>query len=476
VSDFRPAATSPAPGAVALALVRPPIKPASEDEASRRHLAFGSAMTLALYIGGAGLTYFVQIAIARFTGAQSYGVYVYVLAWVSLIVYATTLGFNVSLMRFVPAYLVRHESGLALGCIDYAVRRAGIASLVAVGIGVGFVLCAPWPLRSELATTFLIGFATLPVATLSLVGIALARCFGATVAALAPDRLLREALLLAFILVLAWLHLGDHDATTAMGASLLASLLAFGALVLVIGKNWPEALRGATPLGARGEWRASILPLTIIGLAEILLNRAGIIVLGLLGDVRGAGLFGFAFNLAALTVLPRLAVGTLFSPSASRLHAIGDRAGLQSLFSRGADLSVLGATLIAAPLLLFTPWILGLIGPDFVAATPIVRILVAGQVLAAAWGPQQSLMNMTGRERQSAIILIVFACINVVIAFPLAWAWHMTGAAIASAATFVGWNLTLAYFVRHRLDIRPGPFAGFGASRRGSVDESSRQP
>ena len=43
--------------------------------------------------------------------------YAYVSAWVTLLGYFSTLGFHVSLLRFVPAYQAREEWALARGVI-----------------------------------------------------------------------------------------------------------------------------------------------------------------------------------------------------------------------------------------------------------------------------------------------------------------------------------------------------------------------
>src|SRR6185437_13656565 len=69
---------------------------------SRRGQPLGRASlaALAVYVVGAGLTCAAQLVTARIIGPDSYGVYAYVLAWVTLLGYLSTLGFHVSLLRF----------------------------------------------------------------------------------------------------------------------------------------------------------------------------------------------------------------------------------------------------------------------------------------------------------------------------------------------------------------------------------------
>ena len=46
-------------------------------------LGRGSVVAYTVYAAGIGVTYFAQLAIARIAGVETYGVYSYVLAWIS---------------------------------------------------------------------------------------------------------------------------------------------------------------------------------------------------------------------------------------------------------------------------------------------------------------------------------------------------------------------------------------------------------
>ena len=82
-----------------------------------RPLARASIAALAVFVVGAGLSYAAQLVTARVIGPDSYGVYAYVLAWVTLLGYFSTLGFHVSVLRFVPAYQAKEEWALVRGVI-----------------------------------------------------------------------------------------------------------------------------------------------------------------------------------------------------------------------------------------------------------------------------------------------------------------------------------------------------------------------
>jgi hypothetical protein len=52
-----------------------------------RRLARGSAAALAIYVLGAGVSYCTQMSIARIIGADGYGLYAYVITWMTVLAY-----------------------------------------------------------------------------------------------------------------------------------------------------------------------------------------------------------------------------------------------------------------------------------------------------------------------------------------------------------------------------------------------------
>jgi O-antigen/teichoic acid export membrane protein len=196
------------------------------------------------------------------------------------------------------------------------------------------------------------------------------------------------------------------------------------------------------------------------------MSRSAVIALGLSGNTRDAGIFAAALSVATVTALPRMAVAAAFAPTVSALFAVGDHAGLQSLSARAAWLSLLGATCAAIPLLLLAHPLLAWFGRDFVAGAPIVTILVLGQVLAAACGPQQHLITMTGNERVGAAILAACAAVSFAGCVLMIDLLGMKGAAFATTLTLVGWNVAMGIFIHRGLNLRPGLVAPFKATPR----------
>jgi O-antigen/teichoic acid export membrane protein len=447
--------------ALAPAMGAAPIKAIFAGDGRGQPLGRASIAALAVFVVGAGLSCVAQLVIARIIGPDSYGVYAYALAWVTLLGYLSTLGFHVSLLRFVPAYQAREEWALVRGVIQYSQRGAMGIAVTIVLIGFCGIVALRGSLRPELALTFLLGIASVPFLTLHLIGASVIRALGGIIAALAPERIVRDGLLLAIVAAVFWGNFYRLDATLAMGATLLSWIVVLGLDRIFLRRLRPPALEHAKAKYTAGDWWRPTLPLTVMMIADNLMSRSAIIALGLVGHTRDAGIFALAFNMAALISLPRMAVATAFAPTVSALFAKGDRAGLQSLSAKATCLSLLGSACAAVALLLLARPLLSWFGRDFVAGVPIVTILVLGHVFAAACGPQQHLITMTGHERAGAAILAVCAASSFIGCVAMIDSFGMTGAAFAMTTTLVGWNVAMGIFIHRGLHLMPGLVVSF---------------
>jgi O-antigen/teichoic acid export membrane protein len=418
-------------------------------------LAQGSVVALAIYLAGAGFTYCTQLAIARIIGPEGYGIFAYVVAWMTVLAYFATLGFDVSLLRFLPAYNAQQAPGLMRGVILFAQRIA-----LAMGLGVAFlgsvtVLLSGDHSRVRLTNTFLIGFALVPLWASLWVRCSIARAFGGIVSALAPDRVVRDGLLLC-VLAAACLGMGWRpNACSTMGVAVMCSLMAFALASAAAVKLQPQVLNGIVPIYAARLWLRSATPLVMIATIEPFVNRAGVFLLGWAGEVKAAGIYAVAFNIAFLSVLPRTAVNALFAPVAADLFARNDMKGLQALIARTGLWTLLSAVSIALPLSLVARELLMLFGHDFSSGATALRILLVGQVIAAGTGSQRPLMMMTGHELSAALLLGISAAVGGVAAIALIGPFGLTGAAIATTLSLLVWNLAMAVFIWRQLGLVP---------------------
>ncbi|MGC1576869.1 MAG: polysaccharide biosynthesis C-terminal domain-containing protein [Beijerinckiaceae bacterium] len=415
----------------------------------------GGVAAFGIFVIGAGLTYCSQLLIARLVGADTFGIYTYVFAWMVVLAYFSALGFDVALLRFVPAYRAERAYALLKGVIQYAERRAMAVSAGVIALGILVVLLATGT-SSALRNTFLVGFFLVPVWALLWIRSSAVRAFGGVVSALAPDRMVRDGMLLAIVAVASFAFGANLDAPWVMAATLAGSIVGLVLSSLAKHRLRPRILDTLTATYSAAIWRRTALPLVIIAGAESLLNRTGVLLLGWTGHTTDAGIYGLAFNIAFLAALPRTAVNTLFAPTISHLFARKDQAMLQVLVSTSALWTLCGAAAIALVLSVLADPLLSWFGHGYEAGVPALRILLIGQVFAASLGSQLHVMNMTGHERSAAVLLVISTVVNALVSMIMIHQFGLTGAAIATTLALILWNAGMAIFIWRYLELLPG--------------------
>ncbi len=427
--------------------------------AATKRVVNGGSLALGIYIAAAGMAYCSQLVIARMVGVDSFGVYAYVTATMVVLAYFAALGFDVALLRFVPAYEAQQRWDLLAGVVRYAQSRAGAVGTVIILVGVSIVAVRGSALSGELRNAFFMGFVLVPVLALLWIRCSAIRAFGGVVWAIVPDRLVREGLVVGLV-AFATLGLGlQLDATQVVIAMLVSASIGLGLTSLAMRRLRPRAADAVVPVYDAAGWRHVALPLLVIGGTEALMNRTVVLILGWFGDTKDAGIYSLVFSIAFVAVLPRTALNTLFAPAVSSLFTRKDQAALQVLVASAASRMFIAVAGIAFVLAVLADPLLRWFGPGVENGVPALRILLLGQTLAAGAGSQLCVMTMTGYERSAAAQLVLTALVNAIASVVFIRLFGLTGAAVATSLSLVMWNLAMAHFLWRRLQLLPGALA-----------------
>jgi O-antigen/teichoic acid export membrane protein len=416
----------------------------------------GGIIAFGIFVAGAALTYCSQLLIARIVGPDTFGIYTYVFAWMVVLAFFSTLGFDVALLRFVPAYRAGRAWALAKGVIQYAERRSIAVGIAVVAIAICIVEIAEPGMSPPLKNTFLAGYMLVPTLALLWIRCSVVRAFGGVVWALVPDRMVRDGVMLSFVAFASWGLGRTLDAPWVMTATLVSGGVAVGIASLAKHRLRPKVFHDFDAAYDAPLWRRTALPLVIMDATESLLNRTGVLLLGWAGHTTDAGIYGLAFNVAFVATLPRTAINTVFAPTISDLFARNDQAMLRVLVTTSAFWTLCGAASIAIVLSVFAQPILSWFGHGYEAGVSALRILLIGHVFAASLGSQLHVMTMTGHERGAAVLLVTSTAVNAVMSTAFIHQFGLTGAAIATAITAIGWNVAMAIFNWNQLELLPG--------------------
>jgi O-antigen/teichoic acid export membrane protein len=179
-------------------------------------------------------------------------------------------------------------------------------------------------------------------------------------------------------------------------------------------------------------------------------------MLGLLAGAEDVGIYRVVLTGSQLVAFAYEALSTALGPHAARLHAANDTPRLQRLvtWNTRAMFAVglpVGVMLIVAG----GPILAVVFGGDFRRGHAALAILCTAQLVNVGTGSASLLLNMAGHERVSARSLMWSAAANVILNALLIPAFGIVGAAMATAATMIGWNLALWRQVRNRLHVDP---------------------
>ena len=419
-------------------------------------LARGAGIAFVIQATGTGLKYLTQVLLARWMGASEYGVYAYAFTWANLLSVFATLGFTTGVLRFVPEYLTKRDWAHLRGLIRRVRQLVFLAGLALALVG-GLVLLF---LRSPQmdVSALLLGMGLVPLLALMSVQTEMVRGTQRIALAYAPPMLLQPVLALgtAFFVLKA---LGALTGGATIGAFMPAVLVVVGVQSRGLIRAVPREAVSALPRYETSEWLRVSLPLLLVAGSLIVLNQADILMIGMFLGPKEAGIYTAATKTAALVSFVLVAVNAIAAPMISELHTKGDREKLQEMVSAAARWMFwpsLGATL---GLVLFGGAVLGFFGPEFTEGYWALVLLALGQLVNASVGPVGYLMSLTGHQDLSARVYGLNALVNVGLNALLIPIWGLVGAAVATMATMILWNVWLYGLVCRLLGIRSLAFS-----------------
>ena len=127
------------------------------------------------------------------------------------------------------------------------------------------------------------------------------------------------------------------------------------------------------------------------------------------------------------------------------LASSNDQKALQQLLKRGVRFIALLSTVLTAVIIIFSDWLLSFFGPEYVKASHALIILAAGHFLASLCGVTATYLNMTKKQKSLQNILIAAVILNALLNWGLIPHFGIEGAAMASAASVLFWNVCGVY-------------------------------
>ena len=327
--------------------------------------------------GGVALATVLSILFARWMGITQFGAFAFAYHAIRLMALFGSLGFSQIALRYVPRYHKDGHAGLLSGFM-----RVGLLITVLGGLAlgaIGFLLVLPliegsgshaalrhsWWLGALLATSLLLG------GTL--------RGVGRVLLSSAPQGPVLNSVALAvgfLIVALGW----------TMDAEMGILAIAAGVVVALAVQSWGLLTTEDGPIATHPPdydikaWAGSAPPLLILDGGRLAIVAGSVVLVRLMADEAAAGRFHAAIVLAGIVALPAQAV---MAASAREIAlAVHGRGDLLSLVKYCLRLILWPTLPLAIAILAVGPWALGLFGPGFAEAGPLLWLLVPAMALA----------------------------------------------------------------------------------------------
>jgi O-antigen/teichoic acid export membrane protein len=397
--------------------------------------------------------------LARMLAPDGYGIYAYSMALVAFLTIPSGLGIPGVAVREIAVSAVRKDWSHMRGFILRS--HQAIAILAGVLIAGGLFAIYTWgdALAPEKRNCMALALLLIPLVSFGALRTAMLRGLRKVLLGELPEEVVRPVAFLALVLLLTFAGRQFVTPVNVMVLQIAATFCAFAGGLFLFLRNRPSELPGHETRFKTATWLKSSIPFALTAGLQLINGRTDILMLGLVRADADVGIYRVATQMAAFVVFGLRVVNSMQAPHIAHIYAQGDMKLLQKLITRSSQ-AIMAATLpVVLVVVVFGEFIIRVIfGAEYSGAYLPVVILCVGQLVNAATGSVAQLLNMTGNERDTTKSAFAGAVTNVVLNVTLTPLWGMVGAAVATAATLIVWNMMMWYMVRKRIGIRTSAF------------------
>jgi O-antigen/teichoic acid export membrane protein len=403
----------------------------------------GSSLFLVGNIISLGITFIPHLVLVRYLTPEAFGHLAYALSLVAVgKTYA--LGFNEALSRFVPIYHAKRESAKVLGSIVVVFA----ATLLISGFLIATFAIASGPILAlltkgrEPAALLLILMFLVPLETTDLLIMNLFACF-TKAREIFWGRFIIPPMLRVIVITIVVLRRLELP-FLAYGYLLaeLITVVGFSALIVYELHRQKLLLKSSCITLPTREIFSFSVPLMASNVIGMIGTSIPVLLLGYFHPMTTVAYYRVVLPAAVLCSMIPGNFMPLYLPSASRLFARGDTAGINHLFwETSLWMSVLAFPIFLATACFARPLAIFLYGARYAPSAPILAILSLGYFINVIFAFNGVTLKVLGKIRLMVILNIVTPIIIVVFNLLLIPRYGAVGAAVATSAGLIVQNL-----------------------------------
>lgn len=388
------------------------------------------------------------ILMARFLGAEEFGIFAFAISIVTLLSMVSELGLPTVITRFGAIYFFKNQFEFFKGIVRFTNSRIIIASLVLV-LGVVITYFAGI-IKPEYESAVLLASPLVLLLALSRVRSAILTAIEKVNIAQFPEMIFRPSLLIISILLLYY-----FDKISAINVLILYIIV--NVIVYLIGewlvKRHSKTIKLVKQVDfERKKWIASAFPLFLLGGIQMIGVQSDIFLLGFFADSEDVGIFKSMYQISLLIIFSLTAVNAISAPKIVRLYESNNVEGLKKLVINFCLINLIFSLIIAFPFYFYGDYFINLLyGEEYVVGFVCLQILIIGRIINTVFGISSQFLKMMGEEKKAANGVLLGALISVVLNIILIPRFGLIGAAYASAISLAFWNLFLFLILVRKL-------------------------
>ena len=408
---------------------------------------------MGLKVVGSGLSFVLNVILARLLGVNGLGIYSYVLAWNQLLAVPALLGLDNLLVREIAIYKAQSSWGLIRGILRWSNLIVAISSFSIASIAIAFTWYSGIKARPEMLIAFSLAMVLLPISALRNIRLSTMRAFQRVLMGLIPEMLFVPVIIITLTGCSYFFIDSDLTASWILGIRLIATIITLAIGMWLLQRVLPPPVKQAACEYQIRAWSSKLLPFMLLGGMYVATSRSDVLMLGAIRGTDAAGLYDPVTRGVELLAFVFIAANNVLSSSIASLYAENKLKEMQRIVTQSSRIMLLISLPIAAFLLLGGNWYLSLFGFEFLQARSALAILCLGQLFSLAVGSVDTLLTMTGHENYSLMGSVVNVMLNVILNWFWIPLWGINGAAAATASSIVVVSILKLVWVRNKIGV-----------------------
>lgn len=411
-----------------------------------KELIVHSFIALFLRVGGAGISFLMNVVVARYLGASEAGYFFLAISITTLVASIGRIGADQTVMRFVSIHASKEEwpevNAVMRKMLSWTYLPLLFLSAIfcffagPISVNIFHKPDLEWPLFwTSLAMPFFAGYNVLGMALQAI------RKVGPSVTVL---KIITPLFLILFIFI-------QHTQDSVF-ASIFYGIACF--INLACGYLWwqkytPKKVKKVS-YDSTTLWKSSG-PIWVSSIMNQVALWSGQLVAGIYVSSQDVAQLAVARNITILITFILVAVNNVSSPRIATMWHNGQITKLKNYVRNTTWLMTLIAIPVTILVWFFPGFIMSFFGKGFSGGIWLLRILALGQLVSVITGTVANMLVMCGFEKDLRNIRILNGILSVILVFILTPIYGAIGSALATAISMALFNLTCVFYVKKRL-------------------------